>query len=82
MKTEVTKLLDDIQRILKKQKRTIADLARDLGRDYNQVYQWLEVRRFDPSAEATLSLMEWRDAWRYYIPPIENKHKQRKKVTS
>jgi hypothetical protein len=61
MKTEVTKLLDDILRILKKQKRTIADLARDLGRDYNQVYHWLKVRRFDPSAEVTLQLKSWRD---------------------
>jgi len=61
MKTEVAKLLDDIIRILKKQKRTTADLARELGRDYNQVYQWLHVRRFDPSAEVTLQLKQWRD---------------------
>jgi hypothetical protein len=61
MKTEVTGLLDDILRILKKQKRTIADLARDLGKDYNQVYQWLKVRRFNPGALAILKLKEWRD---------------------
>lgn len=63
MKSEVTRLLDDILRILKKQKRTIADLARDLGRDYNQVYHWLVVRRFNPSGTAVMELKSWRDKW-------------------
>jgi len=63
MKTEVTKLLDDIMRILKKQKRSIADLARDLDRNYNQVYHWVVVRRFNPSGTAILELKQWRDRW-------------------
>ena len=63
MKSEVTGLLDDIQKILKKQKLTIADLARDLGRDYNQVYHWLVVRRFNPSGTAIMELQTWRNKW-------------------
>jgi len=61
MKNEVKGLLDDIQRILKKQKRTIADLARDLDKDYNQVYHWVVVRRFNPGGQAILKLKTWRD---------------------
>jgi hypothetical protein len=57
----VTKLLNDIQRILKRNKQTVADLARDLGRDYHQVYYWVEVRRFNPQADGLLALMKWRD---------------------
>jgi hypothetical protein len=63
MKSEVTKLLDEIERILKNQKRTVADLARDLDKNYNQVYHWIKVRRFNPSAEATMKLKLWRDTW-------------------
>lgn len=61
MKDDVTVLLDDILRILKKQKRSIADLARDMNRNYNQCYHWLKVRRFKPSGPAILKLKEWRD---------------------
>lgn len=61
MKSEVTGLLDDILRILKKQKRTIADLARDLDKNYNQVYHWMVVRRFKPRGEVILKLKAWRD---------------------
>jgi len=61
MKTEVTGLLDDILRILKKEKKTVADLARELGRDYHQVYHWMVVRRYNPSGTAILELKSWRD---------------------
>jgi hypothetical protein len=61
MKSDVTKLLDDILHILKKTKRTIADLARDLDKDYTQVYHWVKVRRFNPSGQAILKLKQWRD---------------------
>lgn len=61
MKDDVTKLLDDILRILKKTNRTIADLARDIGKDYNQTYHWVVVRRFNPGGLAVLKLKAWRD---------------------
>ena len=67
MNTQVEKLLDDIKRILKVTKRTTADLARDLDKNYHQVYQWLEVRRFSPQAEGLLKLQAWRDENRNYL---------------
>ena len=59
MKPTVKKLLDDILRVLKRQKRTIADLARDLDRDYHQVYDWFVRRQFNPQADALMELMNW-----------------------
>lgn len=59
MKPTVTKLLDGILKVLKLQKRTIADLARDLDRDYHQVYDWFVRRQFNPQAEALMELMAW-----------------------
>jgi hypothetical protein len=60
-KDQVKTLLDDIERILKRQGKTIADLARDLGKNYNQVYHWIRLRRFDPGGQAILRLKQWRD---------------------
>jgi hypothetical protein len=69
MKPTVTKLLDNILKVLKRQKRTIADLARELpqvevdgvmkDRDYHQVYDWFVRRQFNPQAEALMDLMGW-----------------------
>jgi hypothetical protein len=61
MKPTVKKLLDDIQRVLKREKRTIADLSRDLDRDYHQVYDWFVRRQFNPQADALMELMAWYD---------------------
>lgn len=61
MNTQVKKLLDDIERILKRNSQTVADLARDIGRDYHQVYYWIKVRRFNPQADGLLALMKWRE---------------------
>jgi len=57
---EVKKLLDEIERILRRNGWTIADLARDLGRSYHQTYQWVVVRRFNPQAQGLLALQAWR----------------------
>lgn len=58
---QVTKLLNDIERILKRNKQSVADLARDIGRDYHQVYYWIKVRQFNPQADGLLALMKWRE---------------------
>jgi hypothetical protein len=66
MKPTVTKLLDSIQKVLKRDGKTLADLARELvsdefpnGRDYHQVYDWFVRRQFNPQAEALMQLMGW-----------------------
>jgi hypothetical protein len=61
MKDAVTKLLDDIERILKRDGKTIADLAKDIKRSYHQTYLWVRARRFNPRAEPLISLQLWRD---------------------
>lgn len=61
MNTQVKSLLNDIERILRRNGQTIADLARDIGKDYHQVYYWIKVRRFNPQADGLLALMKWRD---------------------
>ena len=67
MNAQVKELLNDIERILEKQKLTVADLARDIDRNYHQVYQWLKVRRFNPQAEGLLLLQRWRDERRHVL---------------
>jgi hypothetical protein len=65
MKPTVTKLLDNIQAVLKRQGRTLADLARELpgpkggNRDYHQVYDWFVRRQFNPQGDAIMELMAW-----------------------
>ena len=51
-KDAVTKLLDEIERILKRDGSTVADLARDIGRSYHQTFMWVRSRRFNPRADA------------------------------
>jgi transposase-like protein len=60
MKTEVERILDDIVMILDHQGKTVADLARDLNRDYHQVYDWIKIRKFNPQAQALFQLINWR----------------------
>ena len=55
----VTALLDEIQRVLKRDNRSVADLAKDLGRDYHHVYDWVCRRRFDPGPVGLKLLTEW-----------------------
>jgi transposase-like protein len=57
----IQKLLDEIVAILKREKRTVADLARDLKLDYHQVYDWVILRKFNPRATALMRLQAWRD---------------------
>lgn len=69
MKPTVTRLLDDILKVLERDGKTIADLARELpkvevdgklkNRDYHQVYDWFVRRQFNPQAEALMGLMGW-----------------------
>jgi transposase-like protein len=58
---EIAILFDDIERILSRDGKTIADLAKDLGRNYNQVYDWVKLRKFNPRAGALIQLQNWRD---------------------
>ena len=57
----MTVLLNEIEGILKRDKKTVSDVARDIGRDYHQVYGWLRVRRFNPGATGLMLLMQWRN---------------------
>jgi len=61
MADAVNELLDDILDILKRRKASIAFLARELGRSYNQVYDWVKLRKVEPRAEVILELQAWRD---------------------
>ena len=56
------RLFDDIERILKRDGKTIGDLAREIGRSYNQTYDWVRMRKSTPRAEPLLRLQGWRDA--------------------
>ena len=61
LKNQVTSLLNEIQAILKHNNKTVADLANDIDRNYNQVYDWVVRRQFNPQAAGLLLLQEWRD---------------------
>ena len=61
LKNQVTSLLNEIQAILKRDNKTVADLANDIDRNYNQVYDWVVRRQFNPQAAGLLLLQEWRD---------------------
>jgi transposase-like protein len=79
MKKQVTKLLDEILAILKRDGKTIADLAKDLDRNYHQVYDWIRRRQFNPQADGLLSLMAWRDK---HISPCAAKRRPRTLTTA
>ena len=61
MKDAITKLLDDIDKILKRDGKTCADIARDIGKDYHRVYLWVKTRKFKPRADGIILLQQWRD---------------------
>lgn len=58
-KAEITALLDEIERVLKRDKRSVADLAKDIGRNYYHVYDWVCRRRFNPGPQGLKLLQEW-----------------------
>ena len=58
---QINQLFDDIEAILKRDGKTLGDLARELDRSYNQVYDWVRLRKFNPRAEPLLELQAWRD---------------------
>jgi hypothetical protein len=68
MKDIMDRLFDDIQRILDRDGKNYADLARELTSmsdrsfSYNQVYDWVRMRKFNPRAKVVLLLQGWRDA--------------------
>jgi hypothetical protein len=57
----VRKLLDEIQWLLLREGKTIADLAREINRSYDQTYAWVERRRFNPGPIGVNLLTQWRD---------------------
>lgn len=71
----VKQMFDDIERILGRDGLTAADVARDLGRNYNQVYEWVVVRKFNPRADALFQLQAWRDKY------DKKRHPARRDVT-
>ena len=68
MKDIMDRLFDDIQRILKRDGKNVGDLARELSAmsdrsySYNQVYDWVVMRKFNPRAKVVLLMQGWRDA--------------------
>jgi ElaB/YqjD/DUF883 family membrane-anchored ribosome-binding protein len=58
---EIKKLFDDIEAILKRDGKTLGDLARELDRSYNQVYDWVRLRKFNPRAGPLFQLQAWRN---------------------
>lgn len=68
MKDVMDRLFDDIERILARDGKNISDLARELSSmsdrsfSYNQVYDWVKMRKFNPRAKVVLLLQGWRDA--------------------
>ena len=69
MKDPITKLMDDIEKILKRDHKSIADLARELNLSYHQVYDWVKRRHFAPRADRVIQLQQWRDLNRFEIQP-------------
>lgn len=67
---EINKLFNEIEAILKRDGQTLGDLARELDRDYNQVYDWVRLRKFNPRAEPLLQLQAWRAKY------INKRHKR------
>lgn len=57
----INELFEDIEAQLKRDGKTLGDLARELGRSYNQIYDWVRLRKFNPRAEALIQLQQWRD---------------------
>ncbi len=57
----IDKLFDDIEAFLKRDGKTISDLAKEMGRSYNQVYDWVRLRKFNPRAGPLMELQAWRD---------------------
>ena len=79
LKNQVTSLLNEIQAILKHNNKTVADLANDIDRNYNQVYDWVVRRQFNPQAAGLLLLQEWRDK---NISPCAAKRRPRRTTNS
>lgn len=69
-------LLDDIERILKRDGLTPADLAKDMGRSYNQLYDWIVLRKFSPRAKPLLELQAWRDRYAMVTHPAAQAKKK------
>jgi hypothetical protein len=79
LKNQVTKLLNEILAILKRDGKTVADLASDMDRNYNQVYDWVVRRQFNPQASGLLLLQGWRDK---HISPCAAKRRPRRIITA
>lgn len=68
MKDVMDRLFDDIQRILDRDGKNYSDLAKELTAmsdrsfSYNQVYDWVKMRKFHPRAKVVLLLQGWRDS--------------------
>jgi hypothetical protein len=91
MKDIIERLLDNVQRTLDHDGKNSADLARELTAmgdreyKYNQVYDWLVMRKFNPRAKVVLLLQAWLAINMYSGPASvtntnlkRHKHKHRK----
>jgi len=60
MKTSYIKgIIDKTDRLIKRKEAKMADLARFLGKNWNQCHEWLVKRKHDPSAEVVLGMLHF-----------------------
>lgn len=52
----LTKLLDEVEAVMKSRGEDIGDLRRFLKKPYAQVYDWIKTRRYTPNGEITEKL--------------------------
>ena len=56
--TKVDKVLNEVAETIKEGER-MADLARFLGKSWSQCSEWIKDRKYQPSAEVILRMIEW-----------------------
>jgi len=60
MKTRyVTNIIEKTARVIARKDAKMADLARFLGKNWNQCHEWLIKRKYEPSAEVVLGMLHF-----------------------
>lgn len=60
MRTAYTaNILDKTARLIKRKDAKMADLARFLGKNWNQCHEWLIKKKYEPSAEVVLGMLHF-----------------------
>ena len=55
----LTAILDKTHRVISRGDARMADLARFLGKNWNQCHEWIVKRNHLPNAEVALGMMHW-----------------------